>query len=86
MSALLLLFVCLLLGVVVSSFSSPQSLSNVPVLAASGQVAHLQFSLTLAGTETSTNGVLPSPTIQGLNTTVTWTFTEQQRAATTTNA
>lgn len=70
-----------------SSFSTAQSLSNVPSLAAStGQLAHLQFSLTLAGTETSTNGVLPGSTIQGLNTTITWTFTEQQRTATTTNA
>ena len=70
-----------------SSFSSPQALSNVPSLAATnGQLAHLQFSLTLAGTETSTNGTLPGSTIQGLNTTVTWTFTEQQRTAATTNA
>lgn len=70
-----------------SSFSSAQSLSNVPSLAAStGQLAHLQFTLTLAGTETSTNGTLPASTIQGLSTTITWTFTEQQRTATTTNA
>jgi hypothetical protein len=70
-----------------SSFSSPQSLSNVPSLAATnGQLAHLQFSLTLAGTETSTNGTLPASTIQGLSTTITWTFTEQQRTATSTNA
>jgi hypothetical protein len=70
-----------------SAFSSPQALSNVPSLAAStGQLAHLQFSLSMAGTETSTNGVLPSPTIQGLSTTITWTFTEQQRAGQTTNA
>jgi spore coat-associated protein N len=70
-----------------SAFSSPQALSNVPSLAAStGQLAHLQFSLSLAGTETSTNGVLPTPTIQGLNTVITWTFTEQQRAGQTTNA
>jgi hypothetical protein len=62
------------------------SLSNIPSLAAtSGQVAHLQVSLTLVGTEASTNGVLPSPTIQGLTTTLTYTFTEQQRAAITTN-
>ena len=57
-----------------------------PRLAAStGQVAHLQVSLTLIGTETSTNGVAPSPTVQGLTTTLTYTFTEQQRAAVTTN-
>lgn len=70
-----------------SAFSSAQSLSNVSSLAAStGQLAHLQFSLTLSGTETSVNGTEPSQTIQGLSTTVTWTFTEQQRTATTTNA
>ena len=59
------------------------ALSNVPSLAASsGQVAHLQVSLTLVGTEASANGVSPSPTIQGLGPiTLTYTFTEQQRAA-----
>ncbi|HLN17043.1 MAG TPA: hypothetical protein VK277_09880 [Acidimicrobiales bacterium] len=61
------------------------SLSNVPSLAASGLLAHLQVSLSLVGTETSTNGVAPSPTIQGLTTTLTYTFTELQRAAVTTN-
>jgi spore coat-associated protein N len=70
-----------------STFASPQSLSNVPSLvAATGSLAHLQFGLSMAGTETSTNGVLPTPTIQGLSTTITWTFTEQQRAGQTTNA
>ncbi|HUC38344.1 MAG TPA: TasA family protein [Acidimicrobiales bacterium] len=70
-----------------SSFGSAQSLSNVPSLAAtSGSLAHLQFSVTLAGTETSNNGTLPAQTIQGLTTTITWTFTELQRTATTTNA
>ena len=70
-----------------SAFSSAQSLSNIPSLAAStGSVGHLQFSLSLAGTETSTNGTLPGSTIQGLSTTITWTFNEQQRTGTTTNA
>ncbi len=74
-------------GTLLSTFASPQALSNVPSLAATtGQLAHLQFSLSMAGTETSTNGVLPAPTIQGLSTTITWTFTEQQRAGQTTNA
>jgi hypothetical protein len=77
----------ILASTALSSFSSAQTLSNIPSLAAStGQVAHLQFSLSLAGTETSTNGTLPGSTIQGLSTTITWTFTEQQRTATTTNA
>jgi hypothetical protein len=61
----------LLASTTLSSFSSAQSLSNVPALAATNGIAHLQFSLTLVGSETSTNGTLPSPTIQGLNTTIT---------------
>jgi hypothetical protein len=62
------------------------NLSNIPALAASvGQVAHVQVSLGLVGTEVSTNGVAPSPTIQGLTTTLTYTFTEQQRAGIATN-
>jgi len=62
------------------------SLLNVPALAASvGQVAHVQVSLGLVGTETSVNGVTPSPTIQGLSTTLTYTFTEQQRSGIATN-
>jgi hypothetical protein len=71
---------------VMNSAGTAVALSNVPALAAStGQVAHLQVSLTLIATETSTNGVSPSPTVQGLTTTLTYTFTEQQRAAVSTN-
>jgi spore coat-associated protein N len=62
------------------------SLSNIPALAAStGQVAHVQVSLGLVGAETSTNGVAPTPTVQGLSTTLTYTFTEQQRTGVVTN-
>ena len=62
------------------------NLSNVPSLvAATGQVAHVQVSLGLVGTETSTNGVTPSPSIQGLSTTLAYTFTEQQRLGVATN-
>jgi len=62
------------------------NLSNIPaLLAATGQVAHVQVSLGLVGTETSTNGVAPSPTIQGLSTSLTYTFTEQQRTGVVTN-
>ncbi len=62
------------------------ALSNVPALAAAtGQAAHIQVSLGLVGNEVSTNGVLPSPTIQGLSTTLTYTFTEQQRLGAATN-
>jgi hypothetical protein len=59
-----------------------------PSLAAlGGAAAHLQVSLTLvAANETTVNGVLPSPTIQGLGpVTLTYTFTEQQRSAITSN-
>jgi hypothetical protein len=77
----------ILSSTLLSAFGSPQSLSNVPSLAAStGKLAHLQFSLSLSGTETSVNGTAPSQTIEGLSTTITWTFSEQQRTATTTNA
>ena len=62
------------------------NLSNIPALvAATGQVAHVQVSVGLVATETSTNGVSPSPTIQGLSTTLTYTFTEQQRTGIATN-
>lgn len=36
--------------------------------------------------ETTVNGTLPANTIQGLSTNLTYTFTETQRAATTTNS
>jgi hypothetical protein len=68
-----------------SSFGTGEQLSAIPALAASTGAAHLQLQLTLAGTEASTNGTLPSATIQGLSTTITWTFTETQRAGVTTN-
>jgi hypothetical protein len=62
------------------------SLSNVPALAAASTLAHLQVSLSLAGTETSVNGVPPAQTIQGLGpVTLTYTFTEQQRTPLTSN-
>jgi hypothetical protein len=38
------------------------------------------------GTEVTTNGVLPPGTIQGKSAALTWTFTVQQRTATTTNS
>jgi len=69
-----------------STLATAQALSNIPALAAAtGQAAHIQISLTLAGTETSTNGTPPASTIQGLSTTLTYTFTEQQRTGTVTN-
>jgi len=69
-----------------STLATAQALSGIPALAAAtGQAAHIQISLTLAGTETSTNGTPPASTIQGLSTTLTYTFTEQQRTGTVTN-
>lgn len=77
----------ILASTLLSAFTTPRPLSNVPSLVANtGQLAHLQFSLSLTGTENSINGVLPAQTIQGLSTTITWTFTEQQRVGQTTNA
>ena len=62
------------------------ALSNVPSLAATtGQVAHVQVSLGLVATEVSTNGVAPASTVQGLSTTLAYTFTEQQRVGVATN-
>jgi len=70
----------------VSALSTATALSNVPALvAATGQLAHVQFSLGLVATETSTNGVLPASTIQGLTSALTFTFTEQQRTGVATN-
>jgi len=52
-----------------------------------GAVYHLQVSLSLpTETETTTNGTPPGGTIQGLSTSLTYTFTESQRTATTTNS
>jgi hypothetical protein len=70
----------------VSALSTPVALSNIPALvAATGQVAHVQVQLGLVATETSTNGVAPASTIQGLSSTLTYTFTEQQRTGVATN-
>ena len=52
-----------------------------------GAVQHLQLSLTLPDqVETTVNGLLPNPTIQGLTAALTWTFSENQRAATVLNS
>jgi len=70
----------------VSALATPTALSGIPALiAATGQVAHVQVSLGLVATETSTNGVAPGSTVQGLSTTLTYTFTEQQRTGVATN-
>lgn len=54
---------------------------------AAGANAFLKVSLVLPDQpETTTNGVLPSGTIQGLTASLVWTFTETQRTATTTSS
>ena len=54
---------------------------------AASAVLYLQVSLTLpASTEVTANGTPPGGTIQGLSAALTWTFSEQQRAGTTTNS
>ena len=70
----------------VSTTAAGVALSNIPALVAStGQVAHVQVSLGLVAAETSVNGVAPASTVQGLSTTLTYTFTEQQRTGAATN-
>jgi hypothetical protein len=51
-----------------------------------GGITNARFIISLpTGTnETTTNGTLPGSTIQGLTSSLTWTFTETQRAGTTT--
>lgn len=64
--------------------STPETVLEGPL--AAGSVTHLQMSLILPDqTETTVNGTPPANTIQGLSAKLTWTFTEQQRAASTTN-
>jgi hypothetical protein len=54
---------------------------------AKSAVLTLQIVVTLPDqTETTTNGTLPGSTIQGLSASLTWTFTDTQRTATTTNS
>jgi spore coat-associated protein N len=65
--------------------STPASL--VAGAVAKNAVYHYEVSLTLPNqSETTTNGALPSGTIQGLSASLTWTFNELQRTATTTNS
>ena len=54
---------------------------------AQGAVAHLRVTLSLPGqSETTTNGVLPANSIQALTNTLTYTFTDTQRAGVTTSS
>jgi spore coat-associated protein N len=66
------------------------SLIASPSTLVAGAVAagyELQFKVALPDqNETTQNGTLPANTIQGLSASMTWTFGEAQRAATTTNS
>ena len=62
-----------------------QSLSGLSTTA--GAVNRLKFVIALpAGSEVTTNGTLPGGTVQGVTSTLTWTFVETQRTSTNTNA
>ncbi|MEI7541409.1 MAG: hypothetical protein WCJ89_08030, partial [Actinomycetes bacterium] len=68
----------------VNTLATPQVLNNLVKTA--GSISFLKIAISLpAGTEVTADGVLPGGTIQGLTTTLSWTFTEQQRTATSTN-
>jgi len=70
----------------VLSLATPASLTLQANSLLSGAVIHLQIGIALpAGNEVTVNGVFPGGTVQGLTTAVTWTFTETQRIATTTD-
>lgn len=69
-----------------SLIGSPQAFSGLTGLAA-GDVLYLRITVSLPSqTETTVNGVLPASTIQGLSASLTWSFTEVQRAGTVTNS
>jgi spore coat-associated protein N len=75
----------LLASTALSALSSAQSLVSGAV--AQGTVLHLQVKVVLPDeTETTTNGNLPAGTVQNLTAQITWTFSEDQRTATTTNS
>ena len=57
-----------------------------PINPAAGTAYNLKVSLYLDGTETVSNGTLPAGTMQGLSGTLTYTFSEDQRTAVTTNS
>lgn len=78
-----------LLSAPIASLGSDTAFSGITTLAANTGALHLQFSLTLPDSpnnETTVNGVLPANTIQGLAAALTWTLSETQRDASTSNA
>ncbi len=71
----------------VASLSTPATLTLQSGALNSGATTYLKIAISLpVSSEVTTNGVLPDGTIQGLTTSITWTFTQTQRAGTTTNS
>ncbi|MBU6330276.1 MAG: M73 family metallopeptidase [Acidobacteria bacterium] len=68
-----------------STFASAQSFTDASLAAAAGLRLQIQVSLPDQN-ETTTNGVLPTNTVQNGSVGLTYTFTEVQRTATTTNS
>lgn len=78
-----------LLSAPLASLGSDTAFTGITSLAENTGALNLQFSLTLpnaANNETTINGALPSNSIQGLAAALTWTISETQRDATTSNA
>ena len=66
---------------------TPQTLTLPAGTTTAGSTTFLQISLTLpVGSEVTTNGGLPTGTVQGLTSSLVWTFTETERTALTTNS
>jgi hypothetical protein len=60
------------------------TLNAADLVGSANNVAHLKIVADLpAGSEVTANGTLPSGTVQGVTSSLTWTFTEAQRTATT---
>ncbi len=68
-----------------STFATPQAFTSASLAAAAG--LHLQIQTALPDqAETTTNGTLPANTVQNGSVSLTYTFNELQRTATTTNS
>jgi len=71
----------------VASLSTPATLTLQSGALNSGATTYLKIAISLPdSSEVTTNGVLPGSTIQGLTSTITWTFTQTQSAGTTSNS
>jgi len=74
-------------GTAVASLGTATPGTVVSGAVPASSVYHLLVSVQLPDqNETTVNGTLPTGTIQGLSANLTWTFTEAQRAATTTSS